>query len=146
MQSRGTIRDILIFLTFLGVLILVFNVLGLGITKEASASETLQRDVLAIASVPEQAHDNVTLEGSAYYSDGDEIFTVGAGFGVAGVSVGAAIAYDQNDMYSHMPEEDYSVAVGAGLKVGNYADLRIGAASDGVGKPDTFGATLRFGF
>ena len=154
MESRNysLFRDIIILLTFIGVAIMTFQGLGLGITK-AEAAEVMHRDVIAIQAVPVKTHEYVSVEAGAFYDtdSGEEVFTAGAGFAVAGYSLGVAVAHDGKDMDSMMMEQpSYSVAIGTSARLGDYADFRVGIAPKLFDVEErgwgTIGANIRFGF
>ena len=128
--------------------------------EEAKAGQI--HDVLAIETVPELGHENVTLELGGYYTAGTDdimdlgkdqgpVLNAGFAFGVAGYSVGVAAVHDRDDHASD-GESFTAGAVGITFPVGEHSVLRVGAATslnlnDGASFDRvTVGAKLRFGF
>ena len=135
-----------IFSTFLLCSVLALGMVTYG--SNAKAEESPVNSVLAIKSAPERSHPNVSFEfdgyrvPSIYGDDGkDYVFTGGAGFTVAGQSLGLGYAYDEAT-----GDTDFALATTVGLK---NLKIRIGYSQD----PDNFfsdlgtvGVGVRFGF
>lgn len=151
MKNFGT-RDII---TLIVGIVLGFVVATYG-CDEAQA-DTL--DALAIEKVPALGHENVSIELGGYYTVGAEdledltkdqgpLFSGGLAFGVAGFSVGAAVAHDR-DYHVLGEKAATSGAVGITLPLGEFSALKLGAGSNidnGSFDRLTVGAKLRFGF
>jgi len=148
-KNYSLFKDIIILLTFIGVVMILMHVKGISVTSEANAADmSMHRDVIAIQSVPQKTHSVVSVEGAAYYDtdSNEEVFTAGAGFALGGVSLGVAVAYDGME---YMDDSDnYSLAVGTSVNLGNHANLKVGVAPDLEGDKGlgTVGAKINFGF
>ena len=154
-------------------LLLIIAVLVVMLFRSQDAQASTIHNVLAIESVPEQSHDKVTFEFAGYYSVGVEgdstlfkpdikdpyldegpVWIGGAGFGLFGYAVGAAVVHDRNPL---LYEAITSVAVAATVPLSDNVKLRVGLAKNfkpnydgdyGVEEDSkyTFGAKLRFGW
>lgn len=128
------------------LVIIVILVVMLFRTQSADAASTAN-SVLAIKSVPERSHPNVSFEFDAYrvpdyegWGDNGYLFSGGAGFTAFGQSLGAAYSYNEQTN-----DKDVAVATTFGLR---NLKVRIGYSQDlnNLRELGTIGAGIRFGF